>query len=78
MIPWGKATEILLMGKPVDAQEAYRIGMVNKVVPLDQLLPTAREWAENICQVAPQAVIATKKAIVKGYDMILGDGSRQE
>ena len=76
MIPRGKAAEILLMGKPIDAQEAYRIGLVNKIVPLDQLLPTAKEWAGIICQAAPLAIRATKESMAKGYDMILEDGLR--
>jgi len=49
MIPWCKAAEIILMGKPIDAQEAYRIGLINKVVPQEQLMTTAKEWANNIC-----------------------------
>ena len=78
MIPWCKAAEIIFMGKPVDAEEAYRIGLVNKVVPLDQLMPTAKEWAETICQVGPLAVRASKEAMIRGYSMTLEDGLRLE
>ena len=78
LIPWCKAAEILLMGRPLDAQEAYRIGLVNKVVPLDQLMPTAKEWAEVICQASPLAVRAVKEAMVRGYSMTLEDGLRLE
>ena len=78
LIPWCKAAEILLMGKPIDAQEAYRIGLVNKVVPLEELMPTAREWAEVICQAAPLAVRASKEAMTRGYSMTLEDGLRLE
>ena len=66
------------MGKPIDAQEAYRIGLVNKVVPQDKLMPTAKEWAEAICQVAPLAVRATKEAMIRGYGMTLEEGLRLE
>ena len=78
MLPWCKAAEILLMGKPIDAQEAYRIGLVNKVVPLEQVMPTAREWAEAICQAAPLAVRAAKEAMIRGSSVTLEEGLRLE
>ena len=78
LIPWCKAAEILLLGKLIDAQEAYRIGLVNKVVPLDQLMPTAKEWAEAICQAGPLGIRATKEAMIRGYSMTLEDGLRLE
>jgi enoyl-CoA hydratase/carnithine racemase len=78
VIPWAKAAEILLMGRPIDAQEAYRIGLVNKVVPLEKLMPTAKEWAETICQAAPLAVRAAKEAMIRGYSMTLEEGLRLE
>ena len=71
MVPWCKAAEILLMGRPIDAQEAYRIGLVNKVVPQAEVMPTAKEWAQTICQAAPLAVRAAKEAMVRGYNMSL-------
>jgi len=77
-IPRAKAAEILLMGKHMDAQEAYRIGLINKVVPLDKLMPTAREWAETICQAGPLQVRAVKEAMIRGYDMTLDEGLRLE
>ncbi len=78
VIPWAKAAEILLMGRPIDAQEAYRIGLVNKVVPLEQLMPTVREWAEIICQAGPLAVRAAKEAMIRGCSMTLEEGLRLE
>jgi len=78
MLPWCKAAEILLMGKPIDAEEAYRIGLVNKVVPKDKLMPTAKEWAEVICQAGPLAVRAAKEAMTRGSSMTLDDGLRLE
>ncbi|MBI2830224.1 MAG: enoyl-CoA hydratase/isomerase family protein [Chloroflexi bacterium] len=77
-IPWCKAAELLLIGKPVDAQEAYRIGLVNKVVPLADLMKTAREYADAICANGPLAVQAAKQAMYKGYDLTLEDGLRLE
>ncbi len=78
MIPWCKAAEILLMGRPVDAQEAYRIGLVNKVVPPDEVMSTAKEWAEVICQSGPLAVRAVKEAMIRGTGMTLEEGLRLE
>jgi len=78
MLPWCKAAELLLTGRPIDAQEAYRIGLVNKVVPQEQVMPEAREWAEAICQAGPLAVWAAKEAMVRGSSMTLEDGLRLE
>jgi len=78
MVPWCKAAEILLVGKPIDAQEAYRIGLVNKVVPQAEVMPTAKEWAQVISQAGPLAVRAAKEAMVKGYNLSLEEGLRLE
>jgi enoyl-CoA hydratase/carnithine racemase len=78
MIPWAKAAEILLIGKPIDAQEAYRIGLVNKIVPPDQVMSVAKDWAAVLCQVGPLAVRAAKEAMIRGYSMPLEDGLKLE
>ena len=78
VIPRCKAAEMLLMGKMVDAQEAYRIGLVNTVVPPEEVMPTAKEWAETICKAGPLAVRAAKQAMVRGCEMSLDDGLRLE
>jgi len=77
-IPWCKAAELLLMGKLMDAQEAYRIGLVNKVVPQAEVMATAKEWAEAICKAAPLAVRAAKEAMLRGSAMTLEEGLRLE
>jgi enoyl-CoA hydratase/carnithine racemase len=77
-VPRAKAAEILLMGQHIDAQEAYRIGLVNKVVPLDQLMPTARQWAETMCQAGPLQVRAVKEAMLRGYNMPLEESLKLE
>lgn len=78
MIPWCKAAELVLMGRPIDAQEAYRIGLVNAVVPPEAVLSTAKEWANTICQAGPLAVRAAKEAMVRGCSMTLEDGLKLE
>ena len=77
-IPRAKAAEILLTGEPIDAQEAYRLGLVNKVVPLDQLMSAAKEMAETICRKGPLGVRATKEAMIRGYSMTLEQGLQLE
>jgi len=48
------------------------------VVPLKDLMPTAMEWANQICQCAPLAVRAAKEAMMRGIDMTLADGLKLE
>ncbi len=78
MIPWCKAAELLLTGKAMDAQEAYRIGLVNKVVPQAQLMATAKEWANTILECGPLAVRAAKEAMTRGMNVSLQEGLRLE
>jgi enoyl-CoA hydratase/carnithine racemase len=78
VIPWAKAAEMLFTGKPVDAQEAYRIGLVNKVVPREELMTEARKMAEAICQAGPLAVRKAKEAMIRGYNMSIDDGLKLE
>lgn len=78
IMPMAKAAELLLTGKPILAQEAYRIGLINKVVPYSELLPTARTLAETICKRAPLAVKAAKQAMLQGVNLPLQDGLKLE
>lgn len=78
MIPWCKAAELALTGKLIDAQEAYRIGLINQVVPLAELMPKAKEWAEALCRPGPLAVRAAKEAMVRGTSMPLDEGLKLE
>lgn len=66
----------LLSGEPIDAQEAYRIGLVTKVVPLAELIPTATRMAETICGNAPLAVRATKQLVRLGMEVPMDYGYR--
>ncbi|MBW2085162.1 MAG: enoyl-CoA hydratase/isomerase family protein [Deltaproteobacteria bacterium] len=77
-VPRAVAAEILLTGNRINAQEALRIGLVSRVVPLDQLMSTAREIADTICTRGPLGVRAAKEAMVRGYDMTLEEGLKLE
>jgi len=73
-VPLGIAMEMILTGNSIDAQEAYRIGLVNRVLPLPDLLPAATELAETIASRGPLAVRAAKRAILEGLSLPLRDG----
>jgi enoyl-CoA hydratase/carnithine racemase len=77
-IPRAKAADMILMGQQMDAEEAYRIGLVNKAVPRDLLLSTAMQWAETIAQAGPLQVRLAKEAIMRGYNVPLEEGLRIE
>jgi enoyl-CoA hydratase len=78
VIPWAKAAEILLTGKPINAQEAYRIGLVNEVVSKTELMARAQKMAEDLCQVGPLGLRAAKEAMIRGYSMPLNEGIKLE
>lgn len=75
-IPYVKAMEMLLTGDRIDAQEAYRIGLINKVVPLPQLMPAAVEMATKITNNGPIAVRAIKESLIRGMDLPLNHALR--
>jgi enoyl-CoA hydratase/carnithine racemase len=70
-VPFKIAMGMLLTGRRVTAADAHRIGLVNEVVPLADLLPAARRWAGEILAGAPLAVQATKEAVLAGLDLPL-------
>ncbi len=67
----GRALEILLTGEPVSAEEAFRIGLVNRVVEPGELLAASRAILEKILSRAPVAVACTLDAVNRGLDMPL-------
>jgi enoyl-CoA hydratase/carnithine racemase len=77
-IPMNLAAEMLFTGKTIDAHEAYRIGLANKVVPPAMLMPEAMKIAESICEAAPLAVRTAKECMLRGISMSLEDGLRLE
>ena len=71
LVGLSNAMWLLLSGEPVDAQEALRMGLVSRVVPLPELLDTAVEMAETIAGNAPLAVRATRKLAHLGLELPL-------
>ena len=74
----GKATEMILLAEPVDAAEAYRVGLVNKVVAPQGLDEEVGAIAATLASRAPIAVWYAKEAVNKGMDMTLEQGLRLE
>ncbi len=70
----GRALEITTTGEPVTAQEAYRIGLVNQVVPAHELIPACEALARKIIANAPLAVKFALEAVNHGMDMTLEEG----
>jgi enoyl-CoA hydratase len=63
----GKANELLFTCSRINAEEAYRIGLVNKVVPREQLMPAAMELAEQIAKVAPLLLKYSKRMLRQDF-----------
>ncbi|HEX5505634.1 MAG TPA: enoyl-CoA hydratase family protein [Thermomicrobiales bacterium] len=67
----GRALELLLFGDTIDAATAERYGLVNRVLPHDDLLPTAREWARRLAQGPALALGMTKRMVDHEWGMDL-------
>ena len=74
----GKALEMILTGARVDAREALRIGLVERVVPATEVLSSAQALARTLAEKAPVALRYAKEAVVKGLGVPLEDGLRLE
>jgi enoyl-CoA hydratase/carnithine racemase len=72
----GAALELLLIGDRIDAQRAYDMGLVNKVVPHEDLMAEATRWAERLARNAPQAMAATKEVAYRSQHMAFDDALR--
>jgi len=70
----GRAMELVLSGRIIDADEAQRIGLVNRIVPQSELLPTCETLAREVIANAPLALKYAMTAINKGLDKTLEEG----
>jgi len=70
----GKALELILTGDRLDAQEALKAGLVNRVVPADQLIETCEKLAKTILSRGPIAVSFAIDSVNRGLDMPLSEG----
>jgi len=73
-----KAKEMIFFGKPIDAETALEMGLVNKVVKLENLLDAAMEWAEKLCEKAPLALAAAKRMVNEAWNRDVDTGMRME
>lgn len=78
MVPLARAMEIILLGEPITAEEAYRIGLVNKVVPQAELMNEVERWVNILLERGPLALRAAKQAMLQGLDMTLDEGMQLE
>ena len=78
LVGMGRAKEMIFTCDNVDANEAYRIGLVNKVVAKEELMPTAKAMAAKIISKGSYAVSVAKAAINNGYDMVIKNAVEME
>ena len=78
LIPTGKAKELIYTGEMIDATEAMRIGLVERVVKREDLLDAAKKLATTILMKGPLAIKAAKKAINEGVALPLQEGLKLE
>ena len=74
----GRALEIMLGGGNIKAQEAYRIGLVNKVVPVGTVVREAKRWAKALSIWGGVAMASILQAVNEGLDMTLEEGMIRE
>ena len=68
LVGWAKSAELYYRGRTVLADECLELGLVNAVVPHDELLPTAMQWAHEVADNAPMAVQTTKRMMRMGLE----------
>jgi enoyl-CoA hydratase len=74
----GRAFELILTGKEIDANEAYRIGLVNEIVPKEKVLERAKEIAKIICSYPQGSIRIDKEAVIRSIGTPLEEGLRIE
>ena len=78
LIGSGRAKEMLYTGEMIDAQEAYRIGLVNRVMLPEQLISTCEDVCRKIMKKGPLAIASVKDAINRGLSVDLNSGLNYE
>ncbi len=74
----GKAKELILTGDPINANDAKRIGLVEKIAPKGEAVSEAKKLAKRVLLRGPIAVVNAKKAITEGLDLTFEDGLKRE
>lgn len=74
IVGMGRALELILTGRPVEAEEAQRIGLVNEVVSPGEHLNRALELAERIASFPQETMLADRQAAIEGFGLPLSDG----
>jgi enoyl-CoA hydratase/carnithine racemase len=74
----GRALELILSGRAVDAQEAHRIGLANEVVPPGKHLESALSWAERIAGFPQETMLADRRSAIEGIGLPLEEGMELE
>ena len=69
IMPWAIASELLLLAERISAERAYQIGMINKIVPADQLMVEAERIAARFCELSPIAVQGMKESMVRASSL---------
>lgn len=78
LIRKSKTLEMLFIGTRINAQEAYQLGLVNLVVPRQELLPTVERIAIKIASYSPSVIRLAKQAVQRGLDLPLQQGLEME
>jgi enoyl-CoA hydratase len=73
-IGFGRALEIILTARTVKAEEALRVGLINRIAAAGALLPEAERLASEIAQLAPLAIRACLQAVTRGVELSLAEG----
>jgi enoyl-CoA hydratase len=77
-LPYARTMEILLTGELMDANEAFQLGFVNRVVPRGQVMEEAERFARIIADNGPLAVTAIKRAVLENIGLTLTEGLAKE
>lgn len=71
ILGYARAMELIITGRKINAEEALRIGLINEVVPKDQVMTRARELAHSICQLPQGGIRTDKETVVRGIGRTL-------